>query len=53
MVSQTVFVSAAAGDCELEKTEGVVVEQVVRPTGLLGPPIEIRPIVNQIDDLLD
>ena len=40
-------------DYELEKTGGVVVEQVVRPTGLLDPPIEVRPSVNQIDDLLD
>ena len=53
MLSQTVFVSATPGDYELEKTGGVVVEQVVRPTGLLEPPIEIRPSVNQIDDLLD
>ncbi|NCI47860.1 excinuclease ABC subunit UvrB [Sediminibacterium soli] len=53
MVGQTVFVSATPGDYELEKTGGVVVEQVVRPTGLLDPPIEIRPSVNQIDDLLD
>lgn len=53
MVGQTVFVSATPGDYELEQTGGVVVEQVVRPTGLLDPPIEIRPSVNQIDDLLD
>jgi excinuclease ABC subunit B len=53
MLNQTVFVSATPGDFELEKTGGVVVEQVVRPTGLLDPPIEIRPSVNQIDDLLD
>jgi excinuclease ABC subunit B len=53
MIGQTVFVSATPGDYELEKTGGVVVEQVVRPTGLLEPPIEIRPSVNQIDDLLD
>ncbi|MBO9571751.1 MAG: excinuclease ABC subunit UvrB [Chitinophagaceae bacterium] len=53
MVNQVVFVSATPGEYELEKTEGVVVEQVVRPTGLLDPPIEIRPSVNQIDDLLD
>ncbi len=53
MVNQVVFVSATPGDYELEKTEGVVVEQVVRPTGLLDPPIEVRPSVNQIDDLLD
>jgi len=48
-----VFVSATPDDYELQKTDGVVVEQVVRPTGLLDPPIEIRPSVNQIDDLLD
>lgn len=53
MLNQTVFVSATPGDYELEKTGGVVVEQVVRPTGLLDPPIEIRPSVNQIDDLLE
>jgi excinuclease ABC subunit B len=53
MLNQTLFVSATPGDYELEKTGGVVVEQVVRPTGLLEPPIEIRPSVNQIDDLLD
>jgi excinuclease ABC subunit B len=53
MLNQTIFVSATPGDYELEKTGGVVIEQVVRPTGLLDPPIEIRPSVNQIDDLLD
>jgi excinuclease ABC subunit B len=53
LTGQTVFVSATPGDYELEKTGGVVVEQIVRPTGLLDPPIEIRPSVNQIDDLLD
>ena len=53
MIGQTVFVSATPGNYELEKTEGIVVEQVVRPTGLLDPPIEIRPSLNQIDDLLD
>jgi excinuclease ABC subunit B len=53
IIGQTVFVSATPGDYELEKTGGVVVEQVVRPTGLLDPPIQIRPSVNQIDDLLD
>jgi excinuclease ABC subunit B len=53
MTGQTVFVSATPGDYELEKCGGIVVEQVVRPTGLLEPPIEIRPSVNQIDDLLD
>ena len=53
ITGQTVYVSATPGDYELEQTGGVVVEQVVRPTGLLDPPIEIRPSVNQIDDLLD
>jgi excinuclease ABC subunit B len=53
MLNQTVYVSATPGDYELEKTGGIVVEQVVRPTGLLDPPIEIHPSVNQIDDLLD
>ena len=53
MMNQTVFVSATPSEYELEKTGGVVVEQVVRPTGLLDPPIEVRPSVNQIDDLLD
>lgn len=51
--NQVVFVSATPGNYELEKCEGVVVEQVVRPTGLLDPPIEIRPSKNQIDDLLN
>lgn len=53
LTPQTIFVSATPDDFELEKCGGVVVEQVVRPTGLLDPPIEIRPSVNQIDDLLD
>ncbi|MBN8785348.1 MAG: excinuclease ABC subunit B [Sphingobacteriales bacterium SCN 48-20] len=53
LLNQVVFVSATPDDYELQKTDGVVVEQVVRPTGLLDPPIEIRPSVNQIDDLLD
>lgn len=52
MIGQTIFVSATPGEYELEKCEGIVVEQVVRPTGLLDPPIEIRPSINQIDDLL-
>ncbi len=52
-LNQVVFVSATPGDYELEQTGGVVAEQVVRPTGLLDPPIEIRPSINQIDDLLD
>ncbi|MFY8091546.1 MAG: excinuclease ABC subunit UvrB [Chitinophagaceae bacterium] len=53
MLNQTIYVSATPGDYELEKTGGVIIEQVVRPTGLLDPPIEIRPSINQIDDLLD
>ena len=53
MLNQTIFVSATPGDYELEKTGGIVIEQVVRPTGLLDPPIEVRPSVNQIDDLLE
>ena len=53
MLNQVIYVSATPGDHELEQTGGSVVEQVVRPTGLLEPPIEIRPSVNQIDDLLD
>ncbi|MBS1775045.1 MAG: excinuclease ABC subunit UvrB [Bacteroidetes bacterium] len=53
LLNQTIFVSATPGKYELAQCEGVVVEQVVRPTGLLDPPIEIRPSINQIDDLLD
>jgi excinuclease ABC subunit B len=53
LMNQVVYVSATPGDYELEQTGGVVVEQVVRPTGLLEPPIEVRPSVNQIDDLLE
>lgn len=53
LINQTIYVSATPDDYELEKCGGIVVEQVVRPTGLLDPPIEIRPSVNQIDDLLD
>ncbi|CAA0209887.1 excinulease of nucleotide excision repair, DNA damage recognition component [Tenacibaculum maritimum] len=51
--NQTIFVSATPADYELEKTEGVFVEQVIRPTGLLDPIIEIRPSLNQIDDLIE
>lgn len=53
MLNQTLFISATPGKYELDQTEGVVTEQIVRPTGLLDPPIEIRPSINQIDDLLD
>jgi excinuclease ABC subunit B len=51
--NQMIFVSATPDAYELQKSEGIVVEQIVRPTGLLDPPIEIRPSINQIDDLLD
>lgn len=53
MYSQVIFVSATPADYELQKSEGIVVEQVIRPTGLLDPIIEVRPSLNQIDDLLD
>ena len=53
LVGQRLFVSATPGDYELEECGGAVVEQVVRPTGLLDPPIEVRPIKNQVDDLLE
>lgn len=53
LLNQTIFVSATPGEFELQQTEGVVTEQIVRPTGLLDPPIEIRPSKNQVDDLLD
>jgi excinuclease ABC subunit B len=51
-INQVVYVSATPGDYELKKTEGVVVEQVIRPTGLLDPVIEVRPVKEQVDDLL-
>ena len=53
LTGQTIFVSATPADYELQLSEGVVVEQVIRPTGLLDPIIEVRPSINQIDDLLD
>jgi excinuclease ABC subunit B len=53
MTPQTIFVSATPADYELRKSEGVVVEQIIRPTGLLDPEIEVRPSLNQIDDLLE
>jgi len=53
ITGQKVFVSATPADYELSKSEGLVVEQVVRPTGLLDPPIEVRPVKNQVDDLLE
>jgi excinuclease ABC subunit B len=51
-LDQIVYVSATPGDYELKKSEGVVVEQVIRPTGLLDPEIEVRPVKDQVDDLL-
>jgi excinuclease ABC subunit B len=53
LAPQTIYVSATPGDFELEKSGGVVVEQVIRPTGLLDPVIEVRPVINQVDDLLE
>src|SRR3978361_1122644 len=53
LAPQTIYVSATPGDFELEKSGGVVVEQVIRPTGLLDPLIDVRPVINQVDDLLD
>ena len=53
LVPQTIYVSATPADYELERSEGVVVEQIIRPTGLLDPVIEVRPSLNQIDDLID
>jgi excinuclease ABC subunit B len=53
MIDQVIYVSATPADYELQQSEGVVVEQLIRPTGLLDPIIEIRPSLNQVDDLLD
>lgn len=53
MTNQVIYVSATPGDYEMEQTGGVIVEQLIRPTGLLDPPIEVRPTENQIDDLLE
>jgi excinuclease ABC subunit B len=53
MINQVVFVSATPADYELSSTEGSVVEQIVRPTGLLDPPIVVRPSITQVDDLLE
>jgi len=53
LMNQVVYVSATPGDYELERTGGAVVEQIVRPTGLLDPPVEVRPLINQVDDLLE
>ena len=53
MRPQTVHVSATPGHWEMEQTGGVFVEQVIRPTGLIDPPVEIRPARSQVDDLLE
>lgn len=53
LINQVIYVSATPSDYELEQTGGVLVEQLIRPTGLLDPPIEVRPSLNQIDDLLE
>ncbi|MBB4080665.1 excinuclease ABC subunit B [Lewinella aquimaris] len=53
LINQVVYVSATPGDYELEQTGGEIVEQLIRPTGLLDPPIEVRPSLNQIDDLME
>ncbi len=53
LVNQAIYVSATPGDYELYKSGGAIVEQIIRPTGLLDPEIEVRPVKNQIDDLLD
>lgn len=53
LTGQTIYVSATPADFELQKSEGVVVEQLIRPTGLVDPPVEVRPSLSQVDDLLD
>jgi len=53
LTNQVIYVSATPGDYELERTGGEIVEQLIRPTGILDPPIEVRPSINQIDDLLE
>jgi len=52
-LGQTIYVSATPGPYELEKTKGVVVEQIIRPTGLMDPAVQVRPVAGQVDDLLD
>lgn len=53
LLNQAIYVSATPADLELERAEGVIVEQVIRPTGLLDPPIEVRPCTHQVDDLVE
>jgi excinuclease ABC subunit B len=53
MVNQAVFVSATPAEYELQKSEGIIVEQIIRPTGLIDPEVEVRPVASQVDDLLE
>jgi len=53
LAGQTIYVSATPADYEIRQSEGVIVEQIIRPTGLLDPIIEVRPLINQVDDLLE
>ena len=53
LVNQTVFVSATPAEYELQKSEGIIVEQIIRPTGLVDPEVEVRPVAQQVDDLLE
>jgi excinuclease ABC subunit B len=53
LTGQTIYMSATPADYEMEKSEGVIVDQVIRPTGLLDPPVEVRPSRNQVDDLME
>ena len=53
LVPEIIFVSATPADYELEKSEGIIIDQLIRPTGLLDPPIDVRPSLNQIDDLME
>jgi excinuclease ABC subunit B len=53
MLNQAIYVSATPADLELQRSEGIIVEQVIRPTGLLDPPIEVRPCTHQVDDLVE
>ena len=53
LARQVIYVSATPADYELQQSEGIVVEQVIRPTGLLDPIIEVRPSLNQVDDLME
>src|SRR5438445_11834146 len=53
LVNQAIYVSATPAEYELQRAEGVVVEQIIRPTGLLDPEVEVRPVASQVDDLLE